>query len=383
MDTQNGTTGRRLKVNSPLQIASNGRLQHVLKQDQAKQAALGQYFTTDHTALFMASLFPDTDSPVSLLDAGAGSGILSAAFVVNICQRSVRPSSIHATAVEKDRSLLPILHDTLSRCVDWCGAAGIDFHYEIIEDDFIAYGTEQAGASGLFDQPASYTHTILNPPYGKIHSQSAHRHALRSAGVETVNLYTGFLALAAKLLQEGGELVAITPRSFCNGPYYKPFRKFFLAELALRHIHVFNSRNSAFRDDEVLQENIIFHAVKGGERRHVKITASDADYSTALMVEAALQDQPLPTHIDGEFEAWRTQFYTIRRQTMHQFVEAGFAVLNPDEPNRPVNSPFSCYQITDRALQLMRQYGSPDWDSALAAYLAEVGTLQPFFPKRI
>ena len=45
---------------------------------------------------------------------------------------------------------------------------------------------------------------------------------------------------------------------------------------------------------------------------------------------------------------------TIRRQSMHQFVDAGIAVYNPDEPSRPVNSPYAVYQIENAALALLR-----------------------------
>jgi adenine-specific DNA-methyltransferase len=69
-----------------------------------------------------------------------------------------------------------------------------------------------------------YTHCIMNPPYGKIAVDSGARGYFRAIGLETVNLYSGFVALALDLLEDGGELVAIIPRSFCNGPYYQPFR---------------------------------------------------------------------------------------------------------------------------------------------------------------
>ena len=121
-----------------------------------------------------------------------------------------------------------------------------------------------------------FTHAILNPPYRKIKADSAHREALRSAGLETSNLYTGFMFLAAKRLRDGGEMVAIIPRSFCNGPYFKPFRQQFFSMMRLRQIHVFERRNHAFKEDDVLQENIIVHAVKGGPVRDVKITTSSA-----------------------------------------------------------------------------------------------------------
>ena len=73
--------------------------------------------------------------------------------------------------------------------------------------------------------------------------------------------------LAAQMLQHGGEMVVIVPRSFCNGPYFKPFREQFFGMMALRHIHIFEKRNSAFKSDDVSQENIILHAVKGGVRQ--------------------------------------------------------------------------------------------------------------------
>jgi len=48
---------------------------------------------------------------------------------------------------------------------------------------------------------------------------------------------------------------------------------------------------------------------------------------------------------------------TVRRQTMHQFVDAGLALYNPDKPERPVNSPKAVYQIDPVALTLMRSFG--------------------------
>jgi adenine-specific DNA-methyltransferase len=107
-----------------------------------------------------------------------------------------------------------------------------------------------------------YDAAILNPPYRKIATNSADRKHLEGVGLPVVNLYTAFLGLVVKLVADDGELVAITPRSFCNGPYHAPFRRFFLDEMAIRSIHLFESRKAAFNDADVLQENVIIHAVK-------------------------------------------------------------------------------------------------------------------------
>ena len=66
---------------------------------------------------------------------------------------------------------------------------------------------------------------------------------------------------------------------------------------------------------------------------------------------------------------------TVRRQTMHQFVDAGIALYNPDKPDRPVNSPKAVYQIEDTVLELLRSFGTSAWHDNLTSYLADRETL--------
>jgi len=122
-----------------------------------------------------------------------------------------------------------------------------------------------------------YSHAILNPPYKKINGNSAHRLALRRVGIETVNMYSAFVALAVAQAAPNGQIVAIVPRSFCNGPYYRAFRDFILERAAIRHMHLFGSRSKAFKDDDVLQENIIIRLECGGQLGPVTVTTSTDD----------------------------------------------------------------------------------------------------------
>src|SRR3990172_2250327 len=72
---------------------------------------------------------------------------------------------------------------------------------------------------------------------------------------------------------------------------------------------------------------------------------------------------------------------TVRRQTMHQFCDAGIALYNPDEPDRPVNSPKAVYQPDPAALVLLRAFGTPAWRDSLTVYLAERETLVDRYAK--
>ncbi len=240
------------------------RIAASLKQDQKQKGKLGQFLTPAPVAELMAGMFGKLDLPqISLLDAGAGVGSLLAAFVANLCHSQKRPANLDIVAYEIDPFLIGYLHQTLKLCAKECQIAGISFNYEIRDTDFIEDAVRLLQPS-LFDNPNNcrFTHAILNPPYLKINAHSKIRDLLRSIGLEASNLYTGFIAATVQLLESRGELVAISPRSFCNGPYFRDFRRMFLEMMALDQIHLFESRQQAFIDDEVLQETIIIHAVK-------------------------------------------------------------------------------------------------------------------------
>jgi adenine-specific DNA-methyltransferase len=147
----------------------------------------------------------------------------------------------------------------LEQCRKHCQSKRVQLAFDIRCEDFISAGA----AKGLFGEAEMFDYVITNPPYRKINSRSEARRLFRSAGIETTNLYSGFMLLAARQLAPEGQFVSISPRSFCNGPYFQPFRRELLHLLSLRRLHLFESRNSAFRDDDVLQENVIVYGVRG------------------------------------------------------------------------------------------------------------------------
>jgi adenine-specific DNA-methyltransferase len=265
----------------PVSLIANAELRRreaALTLLPSSKAALGQFMTPGPIAQFMASLFTSPASPtVRILDPGAGVGSLTAALVQGICAHPGSARDISATCYEIDGALVAHLDETLQECRHSVAAAGLHFCSDLRALDFI----EDAAAKlspDLFSPLAateSYTHAILNPPYKKIQTGSLHRSLLSRSGIETSNLYSAFVALAIKLLAPAGQLVAITPRSFCNGPYFLPFRKLLLSEMSILRIHTFEMRDQAFRDDNVLQENVIFLAAKGSQSDSVMLSISE------------------------------------------------------------------------------------------------------------
>ena len=236
---------------------------------QKHKAEFGQFMTPSSVARFMAAMFPPSVLPTCrLLDAGAGVGALSCAFLDRFVAGDFGFQSVEATAYEIDDALRGHLMRHL--------AAYSRVKPKVIAGDYIELATAD-------DLQQGYTHAILNPPYKKISSLSAHRLALRTVGIETVNLYSAFVALAVAQAAPGGQIVAIIPRSFCNGPYYRPFRDFILERAALCQMHLFDSRKKAFKDDDVLQENVIIRLERGGRQGPVTITTSTDDSFTDLV----------------------------------------------------------------------------------------------------
>src|SRR5690606_37850786 len=206
---------------------------------------------------------------IMLFDPGCGERSFSEAYVERALSRDEDSMELDEIEIAKE------IHQYLSKKRKDCkGAANGKITHKISKVDYILEASLLAKNISTSEEPGTYSHVIMNPPYKKILSSSAHRASLRNAGIETVNLYSGFVALALKQLKKGGELVAIIPRSFYNGPYYQPFREHLLSETSIKHIHIFDSRNAAFAEDEVLQENIIIHCVKGVPQGQVIISSS-------------------------------------------------------------------------------------------------------------
>ena len=251
--------------------------------DATTQDALGQFFTPARAAALIASMprLPERGE-LRVLDPGAGSGMLSAALVARALAE--RPElTIHLVAVECDSAVLPYLRATLEACKR-AGEGRVTF--DVIEADFIMASTGMAADPRL----AGLDLVIQNPPYAKLAASAPHRVAVRNAGVDAPNLYAAFLALAFAALRPLGQLVAITPRSFCNGPYFGAFRSYLLTHIALDRLHVFESRSTVFADTGVLQENVIFSGTKGGDRHAVILSVSNGHEDAAAHRSLAYDD---------------------------------------------------------------------------------------------
>jgi adenine-specific DNA-methyltransferase len=259
-------------IDSLIRLAAEQQRQFDATTSPRMRKERGQFGTAPAIADFMAGMFTQIpQGPVRILDPGAGVGILSAA----VCQRILQQRSRHHLIFElweNDLHLEVRLRRTMEACREALREAGHELEFMIQTQDFVLERAQPSlfgtACGTLFDL------AIMNPPYFKVRKDSESARAMAHVVYGQPNIYAFFMTLAASLLVDGGEMVAITPRSYFNGPYFKRFRKWFFDRMTARHIHLFESRTDAFQEDEVLQENVILLAEKGGKSKEVVLTSS-------------------------------------------------------------------------------------------------------------
>ncbi len=283
------------------QSVENSRSQRIYKTSSEHKSLFGQYLTPDSIATYMSNLlleYSDLTEDIKILDPGAGQGILAVSLIEKIKSKK-QNIGINLDAYEIDSSILDELNQNLTKL-----AEKYKVKYKLIKDSLIDITTHEIG----WGINSNYTHIIMNPPYKKLNINSSDYKRLKELGIETTNYYSAFVSISILLLKANGLIAAIIPRSFCNGKYFLNFRKLILKETKILHIHSFKSRTESFKEEGVLQENIIIILKKTNENiNSVKISASSdrkfTDYKETkkLIIDVVdLNDPELYFHIPNE-----------------------------------------------------------------------------------
>lgn len=262
-----------------------------------------QFYTSRGVAEYMSDFFVPRSkkNKIYFLDPGAGSGNLSIAFIKSVLKWKKKPKEVNITLYEIDINMKSTLEGVLKNLEKVCVKSNIKLIWEILYKDFIIDMVKKIDIK----QHILFDYIMINPPYKKLGLNTKQNKELTKVGINVPNLYAAFVALATLLLKHKGELVVITPRSFCNGVYFKPFREHLKANISFKNIHLFESRTSVFRDDNVLQEIVIYHCTKEkwDNKKKVQIIHSNDDTFEDLSIQSVKSEQVIyPTDLQ----------YTIR-----------------------------------------------------------------------
>ncbi|MBE5393806.1 Eco57I restriction-modification methylase domain-containing protein [Brevibacillus agri] len=267
---------------------------------------IGQFFTPPSIANYMASLMVYNRTSIKILDAGAGTGILAGALCQVISDNN-NIGQVHIDLYENNEDVLPILRENMEFVREVLEQRGKQFTYSIIQENFILSNADFWNDIEKREEAELYDVIISNPPYKKIAKSDEESVAMDSVVYGQPNIYFLFMAMSAKLLKNDGQLIFITPRSFVSGAYFKRFRKWFLSNVRLTNLHLFNSRGDVFDGDEILQEAIILKAIKtqdkvdaimvsSSENMHFEeITGHEVPYETIVDTDSENMFIMIPT----------------------------------------------------------------------------------------
>lgn len=275
-------------MKSMIDFVVTATTEYIERMPKAQRKKYGQFFTSKETAVFMASLFdlPKERDVISVLDPGAGSGILSVAIIERLLEfHSVK--KIELVCYENDTNIVELLCFNLG----WVSKHSTkEIDYKIISDNYIiSQVADYNYMLGANLNPPKFDLIIGNPPYMKIPKDAPEALGMPDVCYGAPNLYFLFASMSLFNLNENAEMVYIIPRSWTSGAYFKQFRKKFLSEGALEHIHLFVSRDKVFEKESVLQETIIIKVKKALAKPNVvtiTTTKSNADFSEKTLFEA-------------------------------------------------------------------------------------------------
>lgn len=244
--------------------------EYLNSKSKTERKKIGQFFTSKETAMFMANLSDCHKENIRILDAGAGTGILSVALLEKLNQvKEIK--NIEIDLYENDENITGILENNMINIKNKINKIK---KYNILKENFILCNKNI--------NEKKYDIVISNPPYKKIGKTAEEAIAMKDVVYGQPNMYFLFMEMAERLLENDGEMIFIVPRSWTSGVYFKKFRKIFLANVKLTNIHLFVSRDKVFSKENVLQETMILRAVKTKkEQKNVIITQSfsNADFN--------------------------------------------------------------------------------------------------------
>lgn len=258
-----------------LAVRNTGKL--IREKSKAENVRLGRLFTKKDTARLMASMLniDEEKTAFTILDPGAGTGILSAAAVEEVCKRAPKCRQIFLTCYETNPDFLPMLHDNLERIRKKCRHDyDVKLYVTVYEEDYIIDAKNHYTVV-FFDTVADkYDIIIANPPTELCEKGSLTANSAGGVTQLKVSLAYLFLRMASGHLEDGGQLVIVLPTSYATASAVAPLRKEISELLAVDKLHLFVGKQKNMKRAVPLKKNFIISYVKGEKPEKVKASTS-------------------------------------------------------------------------------------------------------------
>ena len=238
---------------SMLDFAIKATTEYIDHMPKSQRKKYGQFFTSKETAAFMAELFeiPDKRQTLSILDPGAGSGILSVALLERL-QAFSAIKEIRLVCYENDPNVMELLRANLEVARS---QSKQKISYEIVSDNYIlSQATDYNLMLGANWEPEKFDFVIGNPPYMKTEDiktltpleKPIYESNYKSA-YKQYDKYFLFLERSLQLLSKNGMVGYILPNKFMKVGAALELRKLLKNNQYIKEIVSFGA-NQVFKD---------------------------------------------------------------------------------------------------------------------------------------
>ncbi len=261
-----------------LNLAVRNTAKLVREKSKSENIRLGRLFTKKDTAKIMASSFSlDVEkSSYTILDPGAGTGILTAALIERICKEAPACKQIFATCYENNPDFANMLEDNLERIRKKCRHDyDVRLFVSVYRENYLTESKNHYTVTFFDTVPDKYDLIICSPPTELY--EKASEEALTTGGVTQLKIGAPFLFLsqAAKHLEPSGELVIILPVSYASASGVAPLRLELASALSLESIHLFVGKQKNLKRAVPLKKNFIACYKNAPKNGKVAISTSE------------------------------------------------------------------------------------------------------------
>ncbi len=258
-----------------LAVRNTGKL--VREKSKSDNVRLGRLFTKKDTARLMASMLniDETKTAFTLLDPGAGTGILSAAAIEEICKRAPLCKQIFLTCYETNSDFIPMLEDNLERIRKKCRHDyNVKLYITVYRENYIVDAKNHYTVTFFDTVEDKYDIIIANPPTELVEKGSDE--ALSAGGVTQLKIGAEFLfaRMASRHLEDGGQLVIILPTTYATASQLTSLRREMTEKLSVKKIHLFVGKQKNLSRAVPLKKNFIISYAKTDAEPEILITTS-------------------------------------------------------------------------------------------------------------
>lgn len=274
-----------------LAVRNTGKL--IREKSKSENVRLGRLFTKKDTARLMASMLniDKEKTAFTVLDPGAGTGILSAAAVEEICKRAPNCKQIFLTCYETCRDFIPMLEDNLERIRKKCRHDfGVKLYVTVYRENYIVDAKNHYTVTFFDTVEDKYDIIIANPPSELIEKGSDE--AVSAGGVTQLKIGAEFLfaRMASRHLEDGGQLVIILPTTYASASQLTSLRQEMAEKLSLQGIHLFIGKQKNFKRAIPLKKNFIISYANKEKPAEISISTSTDAGKTALALPSLPYD---------------------------------------------------------------------------------------------